>query len=204
MSDIKPETATKKPIQVMAMQFVDFDSGRGILEWVHNTDPDLPIRMVYNDKTIEYIEIETLEGTMRGGPGWWIIKGVKGEFYPCAPEIFDESYSVGNDSITYEEARKLHLTTEYESNTDWQDLARQIVFDWAYEGLGEYFNHPTFSKDEVYVVWYCFILGGWKALISTTLPDGRYYEVTYDKNKKQVYLDTYRKTHNQAIDIKET
>ena len=97
----------------------------------------------------------------------------------------------------------MHLTTQYESNANWQDLARTIVFDWVSEGLGESKKHPTFSVDDVYVVWYCFILGGWKALISTTLPDGRYYEVTYNKNKGEVYLDTYLKTHNHAIVILE-
>jgi len=36
--------------------------------------------------------IETLEGTMRAEPGDWIIKGVKGEFYPCKPDIFEATY----------------------------------------------------------------------------------------------------------------
>jgi hypothetical protein len=38
------------------------------------------------------IEIDTLEGTMRGEPGDWIIKGVKGEFYPCRADIFAATY----------------------------------------------------------------------------------------------------------------
>lgn len=38
------------------------------------------------------IEIDTLEGTMRADPGDWIIKGVKGEFYPCKPDIFEATY----------------------------------------------------------------------------------------------------------------
>jgi hypothetical protein len=36
--------------------------------------------------------IPTLEGEMRAAPGDWIIKGVKGEFYPCKPDIFEETY----------------------------------------------------------------------------------------------------------------
>ncbi len=36
--------------------------------------------------------VETLEGNMRASPGDWIIKGVKGEFYPCKPEIFAATY----------------------------------------------------------------------------------------------------------------
>lgn len=40
----------------------------------------------------EGINIKTLEGTMLASPGDWIIKGVKGEFYPCKPDIFDATY----------------------------------------------------------------------------------------------------------------
>ena len=41
----------------------------------------------------------------------------------------------------------------------------------------------------------------WKALVSTTLPDGMYYEVTYNGDKKEVYLDAYKKFENQEIDV---
>lgn len=36
--------------------------------------------------------IQTLEGTMQANPGDWIIRGIKGEFYPCKPEIFAATY----------------------------------------------------------------------------------------------------------------
>lgn len=39
-----------------------------------------------------YVEIETLEGVMRADAGDWIIRGVKGEIYPCKPDIFDATY----------------------------------------------------------------------------------------------------------------
>lgn len=46
-----------------------------------------------NTSTAEFcIDIRTLEGTMRALPGDWIIKGVKGEFYPCKPDIFAATY----------------------------------------------------------------------------------------------------------------
>ncbi len=38
------------------------------------------------------VYIDTLEGTMRGDVGDWIIKGVQGEFYPCKPDIFEATY----------------------------------------------------------------------------------------------------------------
>lgn len=44
------------------------------------------------------IDIPTLEGTMRAEPGDWIIRGVEGEFYPCKPGIFAETYEPVEES----------------------------------------------------------------------------------------------------------
>lgn len=52
---------------------------------------------------------------------------------------------------------------------------------------------------EVFVVWQCYILGNAKWLLSTTLPDGMYYEVTYNKVKNEFYLDAYKKFENRCI-----
>jgi hypothetical protein len=38
------------------------------------------------------LEIKTLEGRMRANVGDWVIKGVKGEVYPCKPDIFEQTY----------------------------------------------------------------------------------------------------------------
>lgn len=43
-------------------------------------------------KDVEFIEIQTLEGRMRADIGDWIIRGIKGELYPCKPEIFVQTY----------------------------------------------------------------------------------------------------------------
>lgn len=40
------------------------------------------------------LHIPTLEGIITASPGDWIIKGVKGEFYPCKPDIFDQTYDL--------------------------------------------------------------------------------------------------------------
>lgn len=42
--------------------------------------------------TLEGIYIKTLEGEMRVSPGDWVIRGVQGEFYPCKPDIFEQTY----------------------------------------------------------------------------------------------------------------
>lgn len=52
---------------------------------------------------------------------------------------------------------------------------------------------------DVFVVWQCYILGNAKWLLSTTLPDGMYYEVTYNKSKDEFYLDAYKKFENKCI-----
>lgn len=51
-------------------------------------------------------------------------------------------------------------------------------------------------KDEVFVVWYCKTLQNHKALLSTTVPDGMYYELTYNGDKDELYLDAYKKWEN--------
>lgn len=72
--------------------------------------------------------------------------------------------------------------------------------------VAQYFNRKvettdvfSISTDDVYVVWFAYVLGGWKALISTTVNDGMYYEVTHDRVKGSIYLDAYKKWDNVEI-----
>ncbi len=58
-----------------------------------------------------------------------------------------------------------------------------------------------FNDDTVYTVWTCKTLQNWKALISTSLKDGMYYECTYDGDKKKLYLDAYKKFDHQEIEF---
>lgn len=54
---------------------------------------------------------------------------------------------------------------------------------------------------DVYVVWLSKTLQNNKALLSTTLPDGMYYEVTYNGDKQELYLDAYKKFENRCIKL---
>ena len=72
------------------------------------------------------------------------------------------------------------------------------------EIVRKYVDEHLYMSDEipeydVYVVWQCYILGNAKWLLSTTLPDGMYYEVTYNKSKDEFYLDAYKKFENMSI-----
>ena len=82
---------------------------------------------------------------------------------------------------------------------DYQKIARKIVLDYANEHIDKTDN-VQITLDNVFIVWFCKTLQNWKALVSTTLPDGMYYEVTYNGDKKEVYLDAYKKFENRKID----
>ena len=78
----------KKPVVIEAVQYTG-DNAEEIFEWMNTVNTCA----AYINPDNELI-IETLEGPHIAPPGWFIIRGVKGEFYPCEPEIF---------ALTYEE-----------------------------------------------------------------------------------------------------
>lgn len=77
------------------------------------------------------------------------------------------------------------------------DKAKQIVIN--YVNLHRNILYKPITKDDVYIVWFCKTLQNFKVLLSTTLPDGMYYEVTFDGDKNKYYLDAYKKWKNISI-----
>jgi hypothetical protein len=73
----------KKPVVIEAMQW----TGENTTELLHWMFPDIEPEATANNLTIK-----TIEGEMRATPMDWIIRGIKGEFYPCKPDIFDQTY----------------------------------------------------------------------------------------------------------------
>ena len=76
--------------------------------------------------------------------------------------------------------------------------AIQLVRDYANAHLDKSDNFVIDGKAEVdvYVVWSCKTLQNSKALLSTTLSDGMYYEVTLNGDKREIYFDAYKKFQN--------
>lgn len=74
--------------------------------------------------------------------------------------------------------------------------AIDIVMNYIIAHLDKSDDTPDF---EVYVVWKCKALQNWKYLLSSTLFDGMYYELTYNGDKKEWYLDAYKKFENKVI-----
>jgi hypothetical protein len=74
----------KKPVVIEAVQWDATEpTGNRLREWSDH-------RVRHHGGAVCFIE--TLEGTMEARPGDWIIRGVKGEFYPCKPDIFAATY----------------------------------------------------------------------------------------------------------------
>lgn len=79
-------------------------------------------------------------------------------------------------------------------------LVKKLVAEYTNEHLDKSDN-ASITTDNVYVVWYCKTLQNWKALASTTLLDGMYYEITLNGDKYEIYLDAYKKFENRRYTI---
>ena len=84
-------------------------------------------------------------------------------------------------------------------NTDsFFDIARKLLVEYVNKHLDKTDNIQITYKD-VYIVWSSKVLQNNKALLSTTLPDGCYYEVTYNGDKDEMYIDVYKKWENICV-----
>ena len=103
----------KKPVVIDAVLYSGYN-GNGLVfdeapEWF--TDAICDYTVVFDDSD-EQLKIKTLEGTMIAAPGDYIIRGVKGEIYPCKPDIFEMTYT-------------LDLTDKFK---------REILAEWVEDG----------------------------------------------------------------------
>lgn len=77
----------KKPVVIEAIRFPGNITLSEFQEWLTEFDPER--KCTYVEKTLQ---IKTLEGVMTANIGDYIIQGVKGELYPCKPDIFEATY----------------------------------------------------------------------------------------------------------------
>lgn len=93
----------KQPVVVEAMQYAGSAAEcMAVYQWVEShigsVDPDSADIGVTIDPADGLMVIRTLEGDMKVGLGWWVIKGVEGEFYPCREDIFLKTYAPDDGS----------------------------------------------------------------------------------------------------------
>lgn len=86
------------------------------------------------------------------------------------------------------------------SNEEFLEKAKELVKEYTIQHLDKSDKMPEFN---VFIVWSCKTLQNSKALLSTTLFDGMYYEVTLNGDKQEIYFDAYKKFENIKIDVKE-
>ena len=94
----------KRPIEVEARLFAGSTGDTmDVYQWVErntqgsfdvNSDDPVPASGVSIDAATGFMVIATLEGVMQVKLGDYVIRGVKGEFYPCKPDIFDATYEL--------------------------------------------------------------------------------------------------------------
>lgn len=60
-------------------------------------------------------------------------------------------------------------------------------------------DRKTITEEDVYVVWVCKALQNNKALLSTNVSDGMYYEITHNGDKNETYVDVYKKWENFVV-----
>ena len=81
---------------------------------------------------------------------------------------------------------------------DFVALCKKTVADYANRLLDKT-DGKQISENDVYIVWMCKILQNSKALASTTLFDGMYYELTFNGNSGELYVDAYKKWENFTV-----
>lgn len=79
-----------------------------------------------------------------------------------------------------------------------QEKAKQIVVNYFNNHVDKTDNKQI-NVDDVFIVWFSKTLQNWKALVSTNVSDGMYYEITHNGDKNETYVDVYKKWENYTI-----
>ena len=85
-------------------------------------------------------------------------------------------------------------------NEEFLRKCMEIVRDYTNEHLDKTDNKEI-TLDDVFIVWSCKTLQNNKALLSTTVSDGMYYEITHNGDKKEIYVDAYKKFENRCMKL---
>ena len=80
-----------------------------------------------------------------------------------------------------------------------QEKARRIIMNYFNDHV-DVTDGKRLTMDDVFVVWFAKTLKNWKCLVSTTVSDGMYYEVTHNGDKNETYVDVYKKWENYCVE----
>lgn len=85
-------------------------------------------------------------------------------------------------------------------NDEFIKLCKETIVNY-FNNRVEITDDKKITEEDVFIVWSCKTLQNNKAMVSTTVLDGMYYELTYNGNKQELYLDAYKKWENVCIKI---
>lgn len=110
----------------------------------------------------------------------------------------EASYGTGTaQQKLYELERKAE--GEIKMNNDaMMNRAKQLVVDYFNKHV-EVTDGKKLTIEDVFIVWFSKTLQNWKALVSTTVSDGMYYEITHNGDKGETYIDAYKKWDNICV-----
>lgn len=85
-------------------------------------------------------------------------------------------------------------------NNVFMNKCKEIVVDY-FNSNADKTDNRKITADDVFVVWCCKTLQNNKALLSTTVSDGMYYEITHNGDKNEIYVDAYKKWENFCVKL---
>lgn len=77
---------------------------------------------------------------------------------------------------------------------------KKIVADY-FNANADKTDRADITPDDVRIVWQCKALQNFKALVITNVSDGMYYEITYNGDKNEIYVDAYKKWENFVVKV---
>ena len=83
---------------------------------------------------------------------------------------------------------------------DFQSFCKKTIVDYENKRL-DITDGKKITEEDVFIVWMCKTLQNNKALVSTTLFNGMYYELTYNGDKGECYIDAYKKWENFVVKV---
>lgn len=83
-------------------------------------------------------------------------------------------------------------------NNAMMNRAKQLVVDYFNKHV-DMTDGKKLTMDDVFIVWFSKTLQNWKALVSTTVSDGMYYEITHNGDRNETYIDAYKKWCNICV-----
>lgn len=86
-------------------------------------------------------------------------------------------------------------------NDEFIKLCKETIVNY-FNNKVEITDNKKITEEDVFIVWSCKTLQNNKAMVSTTISDGMYYELTYNGDKQELYLDAYKKWENVCYETK--